>query len=172
MKRDAEPKLLSAKEDLIKVDHRSITIAAGGTLPIVTRPLAGHLLSTFPDGAALRSGANEHKAQLRVELWSAAPAPDTSRAWEGCEEGRFVSSAASIYVGGPLTIASSEAVKLPAAGTLGIRVYCEGRKAAHDFEEAWYESEEGDDTYLDLPPGLEKWLVQLWPDEAVSGHES
>lgn len=158
----ADAQLLFALDEAVYVDHRQIFIAGrGGTIPAMKLP--AKLLWAGRDGAVLLSAAQEHDAGLRFEIWSSAPPPNTSREWEMQEEGRLEMTVDELAFGGPTTGMTSDPIKLPAAGTYAIRVYCAGREAVHAAEEATQDPDIEDEADLEMPEGLEQWLVQLWP---------
>jgi hypothetical protein len=121
------------------------------------RPGPGELLRAGRGGISFRSGAFDHFARVRVELWPARP-PQPPGDWEESAEGVAVVDSAQLRLASATAWISSNPVDLPAPGEYSVYGAVSGREAAH--ERMRLDRLTGSD---EPPRGLERWLVRLWP---------
>ena len=116
----------------------------------------GAFLTAHEGRLDFTSAGHTHTAALAAEVWDGAPAAEgRGDGWDEVAEGRISCSSGQLAVwavaGGPM----QTYVQLPdhSAGWR-VRAHCRGREAVRQL------APEG------VPEGVERYLVQFWPDEA------
>ncbi|WP_189135308.1 hypothetical protein [Wenjunlia tyrosinilytica] len=97
------------------------------------------------------SGGHTHTARVEAEIWDAQPDPDVSTLWEAQAEAEIFCPSGELTLSG-LTRPMQKVLHLGTPGRRwGVRVHCAGRENVH-----W-------EAQLDVPRGVEQYLVQFWP---------
>lgn len=112
---------------------------------------SGDFLSFRERRIDIESGGHTHTASLTAEVWDSEPSKDTSEDWEAEGEGQIES------LTGELTICqmmgnSGTYIQLGRPHTIwNTRIQSSGRDAVNQL------------TQVDVPVGVERYVVQLWP---------
>ncbi len=150
--------LLGAVEATVPPDDAQIFVVAGepDDVPVLDGT-GGRFVGCAPDVIVIISESELlHEAAIRIECWSAEPpAPDGQ--WDDVQSGRFPVSEASIAVQALWETDLSERLPLRSTGWHQVRVHAGGRAAVRQWDANW----DGDDV---APVGLERFVVQIWPE--------
>jgi hypothetical protein len=120
-------------------------------------PEPGELLRAGRGGATFRSGAFDHFARVRVELWPAHPLLPPG-GWEETAESIAVVDSTELRLASATAWISSHPIQLPAPGAYVVQAVASGRAAVHDH--VMHDRLTGS---TEPPRGVERWLVRLWP---------
>lgn len=158
--------LIGVLDDDVPVEHRSFSLIDADRdwwAATDTGDAGDEIVRCVPSRAWFRSGANDHYAEVRVELWS-APAPPADGQWDASAEGvlevRGERLGLATTVNGPVLHAAREdgtgglrfrTLDLPGPGSYKLRAHFRRSAEAGDLPEATYRHD------------IEAWLVQLWP---------
>jgi hypothetical protein len=154
------PTLLAAVETTVPPDDAQIFVVAGAPDEVpVLGGTDGRFVGCGPDVIVITSESQLlHEAAVRLESWDEEP-PAPGGDWDDVQSGRLSVSEDSIAVGGLWESDISDRLPLRTDGWHHVRVYTGGRAALRAWDAQW----DGGDA----PVGLERFVVQLWP-EAVS----
>jgi len=151
------PTLLGAVETTVPPDDSQIFVVAGepDEVPVLSGT-DGRFVGCAPDVIVITSESQLlHEAAVRLESWDEEPpAPDGD--WDDVQTGRLSVSEDSIAVGGPWESDISDRLPLGTDGWHRVRVYTGGRAALRAWDAQWDGGE--------APVGLERFVVQLWPE--------
>lgn len=145
------PRLAAEIDDTILVEFSHFAlqeipmarIAQGLGIPGEGRRSAGG-----PGGIIFASQASDHYPSVRIELWSAEPAPSTDR-WDATEELR-TNLAGSVRLKSLAHEMSDKTLPLPQSGDYGARVHVRDDPNIDELDTG---------SFADTN---EHWLVQLW----------
>ncbi|EWC63887.1 hypothetical protein UO65_0802 [Actinokineospora spheciospongiae] len=135
----------------MEVDHNHFLMQEVPTLRTMSvddMPGDDELVAGSDGGLYFHSAANDHEADVRLELWDAEPDPVAAPWTLGATVSTDLRDAVrfnSIFM-----VFSGRELVLPVSGPYMARVSTRGRDAAAELEEATFAK------------GVEKWLVQLW----------
>ncbi|MFF0202717.1 hypothetical protein [Streptomyces sp. NPDC005017] len=111
-------------------------------------------LTVFDGRLDFESAGHTHEATLVFEVWTGEPLPDGSERWEAQGEAAIHSTSGALTVetmsgvgGGRLELGAAKA-------TWKVRAYCSGR------------AEVARRAPVEVPEGVERYLVQCWPADA------
>ena len=109
-------------EDLLLVEyfHFALQCCPSGSVALELGTPEGRVLGG-PGGATFRSGATDHYAPSRLELWPAEPAPDATRAWDEVATAAFRVDAVELRLTAVTAGPGDGALELPATGGYGVR---------------------------------------------------
>ncbi|MEO3978053.1 hypothetical protein [Streptomyces sp. CAU 1734] len=111
---------------------------------------AGEFLVAREGRIDLTSAGHTHEAVMRVEVWDGEP-PRGGEVWDETGEAELVSSGGGLAVWG-VTGPIEETVALgEESARWRVRVCCAGRARVAEL------------AAVDVPEGVERWLVQFWP---------
>ncbi|MFF3950792.1 hypothetical protein ACFYYN_39240 [Streptomyces sp. NPDC001902] len=109
-------------------------------------------LTARPGRLDIESGGHTHTAHLRAEVFDAEPPADTREPWEASGQAPLFSQSGELRIWGVAGGPMEESLELGATDTQWqVRVYCSGR------------AEVGRLAQLEVPKGVERYLVQFWP---------
>jgi hypothetical protein len=151
--------LLGAVETTVPPDDSQIFVVAGEPDDVpVLGGTDGRFVACAPDVVVIISESELlHEAAIRIEHWSGEPSPPEGD-WDDVQSGRLPVSEASIAVQALWETDLSERLPLRATGWHRVRVHAGGRAALREWDANW----DGDDV---APVGLERFVVQIWPED-------
>jgi Arc/MetJ family transcription regulator len=150
--------LLGTVDTTVPPDDGQIFIVAGepGDVPVLDGD-GGRFVGCASDVIVVISASELlHEAAVRLESWSAEP-PRPDGEWDDVQSGRLSVSEDSVAVHALWETDLGERLRLAASGWHRVRVYVSGREALRRWDEQW----DGRD---EAPAGLERFVVQLWPE--------
>jgi hypothetical protein len=154
----SHPALLGAVETTVPPDDGQIFVVAGEPDGVpVLGGTDGRFVGCAPDVIVIISASDLlHEAAVRLESWDGEPpAPDGE--WDDAQSGRLPVSEDSVAVQALWEVDLSDRLALTAVGWHHVRVHTGGRAGLRAWDEQW----DGGD---DVPVGLERFVVQLWPE--------
>ncbi|GAB7028601.1 hypothetical protein JCM4914_00620 [Streptomyces platensis subsp. malvinus] len=102
----------------------------------------------------IKSGGHTHTATLTAEVWTTAPEVVEGE-WEAEGGGEIECPTGELAVR-EMMGNSGNYIELKQAGLWKFRAYCTGREAVYRLAQ------------VDVPSGVERYLVQFWPAEGLS----
>jgi hypothetical protein len=148
------PRPLAVVEEEVLAEYGVFTLQAHYSSAIALalgRPSPGSVLRAGRGGATFRSGAFDHFARVRVELWPTRP-PALVGEWEDTAEGAAEIDTDELRLASATAWISDHPVRLPyATGGYLIEASVSGRTtvAAHPDPHMLH--------------GIERWLIRVWP---------
>jgi hypothetical protein len=120
-------------------------------------PETDEILRAGDGGATFCSGAADHFARVRVEIWLEPPLLP-AEGWEETAEGTAHLDSTELRLASATAGVSDRPAHLPAPGTYAIQAAVSGRAAIRD--RVMHDLRTGS---FEPPSGIERWLVRLWP---------
>ncbi len=99
----------------------------------------------------IASAGHTHTAFLAAEVWESEPPRDEGEKWDACEDARIFSHTGRLAVCVTTTKQLDRITLGRPETTWHARVYCTGRDEVFRLAQ------------LDVPEGIERYLVQFWP---------
>ncbi len=120
------------------------------SLPPPSPPAGDELTATGKDWVSIVSEAQDHVAGIQLEAWSAEP--PRREDWEVSADFQLTCTTGNIVPVAVMMGPSEEEIIVGPPGTYSGRVYSRGREDTRNARE----------TGLEIPDGLEQYLVQFW----------
>lgn len=152
--------LIDTVDAAVPPDDRQIFVVAGepDAIPVLDDN-RGQFAGWGADVIVLLSASElVHEAAVRLESWTAEP-PRPDGEWDDVQTGRSFLSEDSVAVQALWESDLSGRLRLGRSGWHQVRAYVGGREALRQWDQHWDGSGEP-------PVGLERFVVQLWPEPA------
>ncbi len=150
--------LVRRQELQVRVEYHSFALQesddASLSVPYPDGSEFGKYLNVFPGRLDFYSAGHTHTAAVTVEVWDGLPAAWSEAAWEEQEEAVLETAGGELAVWG-MERADDIVLLGDAGGLWRVRVGSAGRAAVERMTED-----------VGVVHGVERWLVQFWPDQA------
>jgi len=154
--------LIRSFDSEVRVDDGQFFLLDSSTTDLPQPPITPtQWLHAGPGWIHFRSGAQDHYASVRFELWQDLP-PRTTEPWELVDTVEVVSSSGIVQLWAPTIGPPDGRWELGHPGRYGLRAQCRGRQAAAQALNTAVTTDNP------LPRGVEQYRLQFWSLEPPS----